>query len=45
LRDLDDAAWGRVGIGSEGDERTVLVLARRAAHEVVHHLMDVERQR
>jgi len=45
LRDLADDDWDRVGIGSEGGERTVLVLARRAAHEVVHHLMDVERQR
>jgi hypothetical protein len=41
LRALPEDAWERVGIGSEGDVRTVLVLARRAAHEVEHHLMDV----
>jgi hypothetical protein len=48
LRDLAPADWERAGIGSaggDGGERTVLVLARRAAHEVVHHLMDVARQR
>jgi hypothetical protein len=43
LRDLDDDAWTRTGIGSGGDERTVLRLARSAAHEVQHHLMDIER--
>jgi hypothetical protein len=36
-------AWQRVGIGSEGDRRTVDLLARRAAHEVQHHLLDVHR--
>jgi DinB family protein len=36
-------AWQRVGIGSEGDRRTVYLLARRAAHEVQHHLLDVRR--
>jgi hypothetical protein len=45
LRDLDPAAWDRVGIGSEGDERTISRLARSAAHEVQHHLLDVARQR
>jgi hypothetical protein len=43
LRDLDDASWMRFGIGSLGDERTVLVMARRAAHEVDHHLLDIAR--
>jgi hypothetical protein len=43
LRDLTDDAWDRVGIGSEGDIRTLLVLARRGAHEVEHHLVDVKR--
>jgi DinB superfamily len=43
LRDLPDNAWDRVGIGSEGGERTLLVLARRGAHEVEHHLLDVRR--
>jgi hypothetical protein len=43
LGSLREDAWGRVGIGSEGDERTVLVLARRAAHEGHHHLLDVGR--
>lgn len=35
--------WQRVGIGSGGQERTVLLLARRLAHEACHHLMDVAR--
>ena len=43
LDSLDDASWQRAGIGSDGDERTVLVLARRAAHEVHHHLLDIGR--
>lgn len=43
LEALDDAQWARVGIGSEGDERTVAVLARRAAHEAHHHMLDVGR--
>jgi hypothetical protein len=45
LRDLAPAAWERVGIGSEGDPRTITRLARSAAHEVRHHLLDVARQR
>jgi hypothetical protein len=40
---LDDAQWERVGIGVDGDTRTVLVLARRAAHEAAHHLLDMGR--
>ena len=43
LDTLDDASWARIGIGSDGDERTVLTLARRAAHECHHHLLDVGR--
>lgn len=41
LRGLNDDDWERAGIGSEGDERTVLMLARRFAHEVHHHLLDL----
>ena len=40
---LDVAQWARVAIGSDGDERTVLVLARRGAHEVRHHALDIRR--
>jgi hypothetical protein len=40
---LDDAQWERVGVGSEGGDRTVRVLAGRAAHEGHHHLLDVGR--
>ncbi len=43
LRGLADHEWSRVGIGSEGGERSVLVLARRLAHEAHHHLDDIER--
>ncbi|HZN12731.1 MAG TPA: DinB family protein [Acidimicrobiales bacterium] len=43
LADLDDAQWERVGVGIDGDERTVRVLARRAAHEGSHHLLDIGR--
>ncbi|MGI9598582.1 MAG: DinB family protein [Acidimicrobiales bacterium] len=41
LDELDDEQWMRVGIGSEGGERTVLTLARRLAHEAHHHLLDL----
>jgi hypothetical protein len=44
LRSLSSEEWVRVGVGSEGDERDVAILARRAVHEAVHHLMDVRRQ-
>lgn len=44
LQRLSPEQWERVGIGSEGDDRNVLVLARRAVHEAVHHAMDVQRQ-
>jgi hypothetical protein len=43
LDGADTAAWDRIGIGSDGDERTIRVLARRAAHEAHHHLLDVGR--
>jgi hypothetical protein len=35
-------AWEREGIGSDGSARTVAQLADRAAHEVRHHLHDIE---
>jgi hypothetical protein len=35
--------WERAGVGSEGGERTVLLLARRLVHDGHHHLLDVER--
>ena len=43
LRSLAPEEWDRVGIGSEGDERTVLVLSRRLAHDGHHHLLDIGR--
>jgi hypothetical protein len=43
LEGLDAAGWARVGIGLEGDERDVTVLARRALHDAEHHLLDVGR--
>lgn len=36
----DRAGWERIGIG-EGGERTVLMLARRLAHEAHHHRLDL----
>ena len=41
LRTLSDDQWQRVGIGSEGGERSVEVLARRLAHDGHHHLLDL----
>ena len=41
---LDAKQWLDVGIGSDGDERTVLDIARRAVHELRHHVMDIRRQ-
>jgi hypothetical protein len=35
--------WARVGIGSAGEERTVMELARRAAQDAHHHLLDIGR--
>ena len=43
LKSLDSEQWARVGVGSQGDERTVLVLARRLAHDGHHHLLDLGR--
>ncbi len=43
LAALSDAQWRRVGIGSEGGERSILVLARRLAHDGHHHLLDLDR--
>lgn len=43
LAGLTTEEWSRVGIGSEGGERTVLVLARRLAHDGHHHLLDIGR--
>jgi hypothetical protein len=43
LESLTPAQWQRRGIGSDGDERTINMLARRAAHEVQHHALDVAR--
>ena len=42
LGQLGAEGWDRVGLGSEGGERTVLILARRLAHEGHHHLLDLE---
>jgi hypothetical protein len=43
LAALQPGDWERVGIGSEGDERTVLELGRRAVHDAAHHLLDIGR--
>jgi hypothetical protein len=43
LRSLSFDQWARVGIGTDGDERTLLVLARRLAHDGQHHLLDLDR--
>ena len=43
LRSLSADEWARVGIGMDGDERTLLVLARRLAHDGQHHLLDLDR--
>ena len=43
LATLTDAQWARIALGSDGDERTALTLARRAAHETRHHAEDVRR--
>jgi hypothetical protein len=37
------ADWSRVGLGSDGDERSVLALVRRAVHDGHHHLLDIGR--
>ncbi len=43
LRELAPEQWNRVGLGVDGDERTLVVLARRLAHDGHHHLMDLDR--
>jgi DinB superfamily len=43
LRGLAPEQWNRVGLGVDGDERTVVVLARRLSHDGHHHLMDLDR--
>jgi len=43
LRPLSPKQWGRIGIGTDGDERTTLVLARRLAHDGHHHILDLDR--
>jgi hypothetical protein len=45
LRSLQREHWNRIGIGSSGEDRTVLTLARRMAHESQHHLLDLDRIR
>ena len=43
LRSLAPEQWRRIGIGTDGDERTIVVLARRLAHDGHHHLLDLDR--
>lgn len=43
LAALSAEQWQRIGIGSDGDERSVLILARRLAHDGHHHLVDLDR--
>jgi DinB family protein len=43
LGQLTAEDWSRVGLGSQGGERSVLSLARRLAHDGHHHLMDLQR--
>ena len=40
LSSLSLEDWKRQAIGSEGDRRDVLLLARRATHETEHHCLD-----
>jgi hypothetical protein len=40
LAELSDDEWHRTAVGSGGDERDVLILARRATHETEHHCVD-----
>lgn len=40
LSSLSLEDWKRQAIGSEGDQRDVLLLARRATHETEHHCLD-----
>ncbi|HET9968813.1 MAG TPA: DinB family protein [Streptosporangiaceae bacterium] len=43
LDSLGTRDWTRTGIGSDGTARSVADLARRAAHEAVHHIEDIRR--
>lgn len=43
LSSLSEEDWKRPAIGSAGDHRDVLLLARRAAHETEHHCLDAGR--
>ena len=43
LAGLLASSWSRIGIGTDGGERSVLQLVRRAVHEGQHHLLDIER--
>lgn len=43
LSSLSVKELAREALGSEGDLRTVLLLARRAAHETEHHCLDALR--
>ncbi|HVE91434.1 MAG TPA: 2'-5' RNA ligase family protein [Actinomycetota bacterium] len=45
LGSLTSDQWQRVGVGTEGHDRDVVMLARRAVHEAQHHLHDVQRHR
>jgi hypothetical protein len=43
LSSLTAHQWERAGVGSDGGERTVVLLARRLVHDGHHHLLDVGR--
>lgn len=45
LSGIDDSCWERVGLAGDGsgDERSVRLLAERAAHDGHHHLLDIGR--
>lgn len=40
---LSPEQWQRTGLGIDGDERSVRLLAERLAHEGHHHLLDIGR--
>jgi hypothetical protein len=42
LAPLSPSEWERIGLGSSGDERSILDLARRMAHESQHHRLDLD---
>lgn len=41
LAGLSAAQWQRAGVGSSGEDRTVLDLAKRMLHELMHHGADL----